>query len=75
MFYIINKYTHQLHNRVFVDIFFHIFKKFIIPAGGNRMPKSQKTKSITVDKSGNKRTLETIHMDGMGIFAFVNSKL
>ncbi len=51
------------------------YKKFIIPAGGNRTPKSNKTSSKIIDKSGNERSAENIHMDGMGIFAFVNSKV
>ena len=50
-------------------------KKFIILAGGARMPKSKETSLVNVDKSGNERTAENIHMDGMGIFAFVNSKV
>ena len=39
------------------------------------MPKSKDTASIITDKSGNERSSENIHMDGMGIFAFVNSKV
>ncbi len=50
-------------------------KKFIIPAGGCRMPKSQKTALPQPDASGNVRTLENIRMDGMGILFFVNSKV
>ena len=51
------------------------YKKFIIPAGGSRMPKSKETNLVKTDKSGNERSSENIHMDGMGIFAFVNSKV
>lgn len=51
------------------------YDKFIIPAGGCRMPKSKKTSMKHVDSSGNKRTLENIYMDGMGILGFVNSKV
>ena len=51
------------------------YKKFIIPAGGNRIPKSSETSSKITDKSGNERSAENIHMDGMGIFAFVNTKV
>ncbi len=51
------------------------YDKFIIPAGGCRMPKSTKTAIPKKDKSGNMRTLENIHMDGMGILVFVNSKI
>ena len=39
------------------------------------MPKSKKTAEYNVDKSGNKRSLENIHMDGMGILVFINSKV
>lgn len=51
------------------------FDKFIIPAGGLRMPKSEKTNVPAADKSSNTRTLENIHMDGMGILSFVNSRV
>ncbi len=51
------------------------YKRFIIPAGGCRMPKSKESVIPKTDDSGNVRTLENIHMDGMGIFVFVNSKV
>tara|TARA_B100000579_G_scaffold238235_1_gene195350 strand:- start:2410 stop:3417 length:1008 start_codon:yes stop_codon:yes gene_type:complete len=51
------------------------YKKFIIPSGGIRYPKSKLSCVPIKDKSGNIRTDEDIHMDGMGIFAFVNSKV
>ena len=51
------------------------FDKFIIHAGCCRMPRSPKTSIPTVDKSGNVRTLENIHMNGMEILTFVNSKV
>ena len=51
------------------------YKKFIIPAGGARIPKSIETSSVIKDKSGSERSSENIHMDGMGIFVFVNSKV
>ncbi|MBW2975620.1 ketoacyl-ACP synthase III, partial [Candidatus Woesearchaeota archaeon] len=51
------------------------YDKFIIPAGGCRMPRSEKTGIPKKDNSGNIRTLEDIHMDGMGILAFVSSKV
>jgi len=51
------------------------YDKFIIPAGGCRMPKSKETAIPKTDDSGNVRTLENIHMDGMGILVFVNSKV
>ena len=51
------------------------YEKFIIPAGGCRMPKSKATTTPKIDNSENVRTLENIHMDGMGILVFVNSKV
>jgi len=51
------------------------YDKFIIPAGGLRIPKSKKTKVSKKDKSGNIHTLENIHMDGRWILAFVNSQV
>ncbi len=51
------------------------YDKFIIPAGGCRVPKSTETCLPQTDASGNVRTLEHIHMNGMGILAFVNSKV
>ena len=51
------------------------YEKFMIPAGGCRMPKSWETAVPKTYDSGNVRTLENIHMDGMGILAFVNSKV
>jgi 3-oxoacyl-[acyl-carrier-protein] synthase III len=51
------------------------YSKFIIQAGGCRMPKSERTAAPIEDKSGNTRTLEQIHMDGLGILSFVNVKV
>lgn len=51
------------------------YDKFIIPAGGCRIPKSTETAIPKTNDSGNVRTLENIHMDGMGILVFVNSKV
>ncbi len=51
------------------------YEKFIIKAGGCRLPKSSETSIYMKDQSGNIRTLENIHMDGLGILAFVNSKV
>ena len=39
------------------------------------MKLSSKTKKILTDKSGNEKSLENIHMDGLGILSFVNSKV
>lgn len=46
------------------------YKALIIPAGGYRMPCSDKTKEETVDEDGNIRTLENIYMDGMEVMKF-----
>jgi 3-oxoacyl-[acyl-carrier-protein] synthase-3 len=50
------------------------FDKFMIPGGFCRIPSSPKTREETTDKSGNVRTLEDIHMDGMGVLTFINSR-
>jgi len=47
--------------------------KFIIPAGGARRPRSLDTAHEIVDDSGNVRTQEHIHMDGMGVLSFFNT--
>ena len=49
--------------------------KIIIPAGGQKKPKSKKTSIPTKDNNGNIRTQENLHMDGLGVFSFVNSKI
>lgn len=51
------------------------FDSFIIPAGGCRMPKSILTSIPKIDENGNVRTLENIHMKGMDILVFVNSRI
>lgn len=50
-------------------------RKFIIPAGGSRMPRTQDTAIVRADISGNRRSLEDLHMDGAGILSFVNAKV
>lgn len=52
-----------------------LYDKFIIPAGGCRMPKSETTSVPKTDNAGNVRTLENIHMDGVGILRFVSAKV
>jgi len=49
--------------------------KFIIPAGGCRTPRSDETARPITDDSQNVRTLEHIHMDGMGILKFVSVRV
>jgi 3-oxoacyl-[acyl-carrier-protein] synthase-3 len=51
------------------------FDKFIIPAGGCRIPKSSATSLARTDDSGNTRSDENIHMAGRDILAFVNSRI
>jgi len=51
------------------------YEKFIIPAGGNRLPSSKETKRLNKDSSGNYRSAENIFMDGMAVLAFVNTKV
>lgn len=50
-------------------------KKFMITAGGCRLPKSSQTAKTQKDSSGNVRSLENIQMDGIGILTFVDSKI
>lgn len=51
------------------------YDKFIIPAGGCRMPKTTDTGLFKTDNSGNQRSADNIYMDGMEILVFVNSKI
>lgn len=51
------------------------YDKFIIPAGGCRRPKTGETAQVKVDKSGNKRSPEHIHMDGLAILTFVKTRV
>jgi 3-oxoacyl-[acyl-carrier-protein] synthase-3 len=52
-----------------------LFDKFLVPAGGCRLPRSQATAVELADASGNVRTAEHIHMSGRDILAFVNRKI
>lgn len=45
----------------------------MIPAGGSRMPLSEKTHVEEQDSEGNVRTLENLHMNGAAIFHFAIS--
>jgi 3-oxoacyl-[acyl-carrier-protein] synthase-3 len=47
-------------------------RKFYIPAGGSRLPKIHNPIS-EIDASGNVRTENDIHMDGMGVWSFIQS--
>jgi 3-oxoacyl-[acyl-carrier-protein] synthase-3 len=49
------------------------YEKFVIPAGGMRVPRSAETSRVSIDRSGNIRTAEHIQMDGLGVLSFFNS--
>ncbi|MBW0177660.1 ketoacyl-ACP synthase III [Sediminibacterium sp.] len=51
------------------------FDKFIIPAGGARLPQSPETAITLTDFLGNVRTKNNIKMDGMAVWSFINSKV
>ncbi len=51
------------------------YKKFYVPAGGFRFPKSESTSQAYIDNAGNMRSDEDIIMDGMGIWNFIRSKV
>ena len=48
---------------------------FWVPAGGTRTPLSEETRQQPNADEGDFRTAETIHMEGMSVLAFVNSKI
>lgn len=48
-------------------------RKFIIPAGGCRLPRSPETAVEQADSGGNLRSLENIHMDGAGVLSVLNA--
>lgn len=50
------------------------YETAIIPAGGCRLPKSAETSILIKDESGNVRSLEQLHMNGVGVLGFINSK-
>ncbi len=49
------------------------YERFMIRAGGARIPKSAETRAESTDRSGNIRTAENIEMDGLGVLSFFNS--
>ncbi len=49
------------------------FQKFYVPAGGCRRPRSAETCLEASDRNGNVRSAEQIHMDGFGVWSFINS--
>jgi len=50
------------------------YNKFIIPAGGCRMPRDEETSKEMEDNSGNIRTQENISMQGFGLLSLVMTK-
>jgi 3-oxoacyl-[acyl-carrier-protein] synthase-3 len=51
------------------------FEAFYVPAGGARRPIDDDTGGETADRNGNVRSAESIHMDGVGVWAFVTTTL
>jgi 3-oxoacyl-[acyl-carrier-protein] synthase III len=47
--------------------------RFIVRAGGARLPRSDETAREVTDRSGNIRTAEHIAMDGLGVLSFFSS--
>ena len=50
-------------------------KTLIIPAGGFRMPSTSETAEMTDQGDGNFRALDHMHMDGSGVFNFVQTEV
>lgn len=48
-------------------------ERFVVRAGGARLPRSAETASEYSDRSGNVRTAEHIEMDGLGVLSFFNT--
>ncbi len=48
-------------------------RKFYVPAGGCRLPCSEETAVEETDRSGNVRSKNDIHMDGMAVWSFIQS--
>lgn len=51
------------------------WRKFCVPAGGFREPRSVATARVTLDASGNRRSREDVHMDGLGVWTFINATM
>lgn len=50
-------------------------RSFYIPAGGCRLPSSERTRKETTDDSGNTRSLENIHMNGFAVWRFIATEV
>jgi len=51
------------------------YDKFIIPAGGLRIPRSRKTEEEITDNSGNRRTQGNIFMEGFSLLSLAMAKV
>jgi 3-oxoacyl-[acyl-carrier-protein] synthase-3 len=51
------------------------FDRLIVPAGGSRMPPSERTREMVKDALGDTRSLEQIHMHGRDIFEFMDREV
>jgi 3-oxoacyl-[acyl-carrier-protein] synthase-3 len=51
------------------------YERAWVPAGGFRLPRSDATAVERIDHAGNCRSRNDFHMDGMGVWAFVNSQV
>ncbi|EIM25611.1 3-oxoacyl-ACP synthase III family protein [Microvirga lotononidis] len=51
------------------------YDRFIVRAGGTRLPRSTETAKEVSDRSGNIRTAEHIEMDGLGVLSFFNTTI
>lgn len=51
------------------------WRKFCVPAGGFREPRSAASAVAAPDASGNLRSRDDIHMDGMGVWSFINATM
>jgi len=52
-----------------------LYEKFIVPGGGYRRPRSDQATGTELEEADPTKPHDTIHMDGMGILAFVNAKI
>jgi 3-oxoacyl-[acyl-carrier-protein] synthase-3 len=52
-----------------------LYEKFIVPGGGYRRPRSDQATGAEPEPAHATKPHDTIHMDGMGILAFVNAKI
>ena len=48
---------------------------FYVPAGGMRQPSTFESHDVVMNDSGNQRSLNDIHMNGMGVLSFANTKV